>query len=72
MNKFYLNKYGYSLSWDVSLIKDSNLTKTKESRSVQLSEMAIESIDYLIGVSKSKYIILNFTGSKSFFCILNL
>ena len=29
--------------------------------------MAIESIDYLIGVSSSKYIVPNFTGGKSLF-----
>ena len=29
--------------------------------------MAIESINYLIGFSKTKYIVPNFTGGKSFF-----
>ena len=52
-----------------SHFKDSNLTKTKTSRSVQLSDMAIESIDFLISVSTSKYIVPNFTGGKSEFLI---
>lgn len=45
--------------------KDSNLTKTKESRSVQLSAMAIESIDYLMNVSNTKYILPNFANINS-------
>lgn len=44
---------------------DNNLTKTKESRSVQLSAMAIESIDYLMKVSKTKYILPNFANINS-------
>lgn len=52
---------------NVGHLKDSSLTKTKESRVIQLSNSAVDSLKYLASISKTNFIIPNIGNSDYLF-----